>query len=143
MVLEIAVVVVVEVVLELVVVLVLEGLTVVAVLPFRDDLSGFRASVVDVTSGLSGAVIEVGKLTAEPPLTAPEIEVPVCNGRTEICCDTEVAAYVSVPACDTLIMQIPAELKVTTPADIEHTCADEPAIDTVGAKDASLAALTV
>jgi hypothetical protein len=42
-----------------------------------------------------------------------------------------------------LIVQVPAATNVTTPADIEHTDDDPPAIVSVGASDASLTADTV
>ena len=53
-------------------------------------------------------------------------------------CDAAADAYVSFPDWLAEMRHVPTDWKVTTPAEIEHTEADEFATTTVGAKEASL-----
>ena len=69
--------------------------------------------------------------------------VVVGTAVTEICCDAAAGAYWSLPACDALIRQEPGDKSDTTPAEIEQTDEELPAIDTVGAREASLVTDTV
>ena len=56
--------------------------------------------------------------------------------------DAAPAATVSLPACAAEMRHVPVALNVTTPALMEHTDEDEFAMDSTGAKNASLSTLT-
>ena len=58
-------------------------------------------------------------------------------------CDAAADAYTSLPAWLAEIKHVPTALKVTTPAEIEHTAEELLAITMVGASDTSLSTLTV
>ena len=129
------------------VVVVDEVVVVEALLTAEPEFWGSVVVVVVVAAAwTTGSVVvvaaPVGEATAWDAV-ASVVVVTADAARTVTDCDAAPEAYTSLPLWLAEMRQVPAVLKVTTPAEIEHTDWESLAITSVGARNAELSTLGV